>query len=195
MRDPLGPADKSGMVKRFFIGVALIALSASAAFAEATPQPHAAATHPSVAPHVVILHYAVAPADEYFGRLKMSILGIRNTIRDMGLKADADPEHASDRVLGSMNLCEDAMHDWEKKYPHDSWIPAAIFSLERLYAKIDSDAARAKAKIVMLWLVHDYPASSQAKIGKRELASNSVGAKPATPPASTVAGGADDTTH
>ena len=117
-------------MKRFFIVAALIALSASAASASATPTPAPVkkTVAKPVAPHVVFLKYKVAPADEYFGRLKLSILGIRNTIKDAGLKCDADPAHATN-VIGSVALTEDAMHDWEKKYPADSWIPPAILSL------------------------------------------------------------------
>jgi hypothetical protein len=177
-------------VKHFLTVVSLVALSASAASAAATPKPAAAkkAVAKPIVPHVVFLKYKVAPADEYFGRLKLSILGIRNTIKDMGLKADADPEHAVGSVMGSVGLTEDAMHDWEKKYPADSWIPPAILSLERLYAKVDSDIARAKAKAVMVWLVHDYPKSAPAKIGQKELAENSVGVRPAIPAQSAAAG-------
>jgi hypothetical protein len=166
-------------VKRFLTVASLVALSAAAASA-ATPEPA-----PPVVPHVVILKYKVAPADEYFGKLKLSILGIRNTIKDMGLKADADPGHAAAVVMGAISLTEDALHDWEKKYPQDSWIPAAILSLERLYAKVDSDAARAKAKFVMVWLVHDYPKSAPGKIGSKELADHVVGVK--VEPAATTA--------
>jgi hypothetical protein len=178
-------------VKHFLTVVSLVALSASAASAAATPKPGPAKTTAAkpVIPHVVFLKYKVAPADEYFGRLKMSILGIRNTIKDMGLRADADPQHAVASVMGSVALTEDAMRDWEKKYPADSWIPPAILSLERLYAKVDSDIARAKAKAVMVWLVHDYPRSAPAKIGQKELAENTVGVKPVGQPStSTVAG-------
>jgi hypothetical protein len=164
-------------VKHFLTAVSLVAFSASAASAAATPSPKPYSR--PVIPHVVFLKYRVAPADEYFGRLKLSILGIRNTIKDMGLKADADSSHAANVVMGSVGLTEDAIHDWEKKYPQDGWIPATIFSLERLYAKVDSDDARRHAKITMAWLVHDYPASAPAKIGKKELAQNLVGAKPA----------------
>jgi hypothetical protein len=175
-------------VKRFLTVASLVALSASAASA-ATPEPAK-----PVVPHVVILKYKVAPADEYFGKLKLSILGIRNTIKDMGLKADADPGHAAAVVMGAISLTEDALHDWEKKYPQDTWIPPAIFSLERLYAKVDSDDARTHAKIVMAWLVHDYPKSAPAKIGKKELDAKLVGAKPApTTSAATVAGNPDGT--
>jgi hypothetical protein len=182
-------------VKRFMTVVSLVALSATAASA-ATPQPQAAKTTAAkpVVPHVVFLKYRVAPADEYFGRLKLSILGIRNTIKDMGLKADADPARAATVVMGSVALTEDAMRDWEKKYPRDSWIPPAIFSLERLYAKVDSDDAREHAKTVMAWLVRDYPASAPAKIGKKELVENRVGAKPAPVPSNaTVAGNPGET--
>ena len=167
-------------MKHFLTVAALVALSASAVSAAPTPAPaplKKAAAKPIV-PHVVFLKYKVAPADEYFGRLKLSILGIRNTIKDMGLKADADPPHAVTNVMGAVALTEDAMHDWERKYPHDTWIPPAILSLERVYAEVDSDEARDRAKAVMVWLVHDYPKSAPAKIGQKELAENLVGVKP-----------------
>jgi hypothetical protein len=170
-------------MKRLLTAVSLIALSASAADADSVPKKTVAKP---VIPHVVFLKYRVAPADEYFGRLKLSILGIRNTIKDMGLKCDADPAHATG-VMGSVALTEDAMHDWEQKYPRDTWIPPAILSLERLYAKVDSDEARAKAKYVMAWLVKDYPTSKPGKIGRKELASNLVGNKPAPAPDATSA--------
>jgi hypothetical protein len=185
-------------VKHFLLVAALVTSSASSiatAVAAPTPAPAKKAAAKPVVPHVVFLKYKVAPADEYFGRLKLSILGIRNTIKDMGLKADADPAHAVSSVMGSVSLTEDAMRDWEKKYPADSWIPPAILSLERLYAKVDSDAARAHAKVVMVWLVHDYPKSAPAKIGQKELSENRVGIKPAVaasaPTAATVAGNPD----
>jgi hypothetical protein len=175
-------------VKHLLTIISLVALSASAASAAGTPAPK------PVVPHVTFLKYKVAPADEYFGRLKLSILGIRNTIKDLGLKADADPAHAEASVMGSVGLTEDAMRDWEKKYPRDSWIPPAILSLERLYAKVDSEAARVHAKLTMAWLVHDYPASEPGKIAKHELAANLVGNKPAVAPiAATVAGNHDVT--
>jgi hypothetical protein len=180
-------------VKRFLTVVSLVAFSASAASAADTSSPAAKTTAAKpIVPHVVFLKYKVAPADEYFGKLKLSILGIRNTIKDMGLKVDADQTHAVAIVMGSISLTEDAMRDWEKKYPRDTWIPPAILSLERLYAKVDSDEARARAKRAMAWLVRDYPSSAPGKIGRRELAENRVGVKPAPLPESsnaTVAGG------
>ncbi len=177
-------------MKHFLTVMALMALSASAASAASAPTPSAAKKKPAAAkpvvPVVTYLKYKVAPADEYFGRLKMSILGIRNTIKDMSAKCDADPAHAAG-VIGGVALTEDAMHDWEKKYPQDTWIPPAIMSLERLYAKVDTDDARAHAKLTMVWLVHDYPKSAPAKIGQKELSENLVGVKPAPAPSASTA--------
>lgn len=178
-------------MKRLMTVVSLIALSATAASAADVPKAKALKSPKPIIPHVVFLKYKVAPADEYFGKLKLSILGIRNTIKDLGYKVDADPSKAM-QIMNSVALTEDAMHDWEAKYPKDSWIPPAILSLERLLAKVDDDGARIHTKTVMAWLVKDYPQSAPGKIGKKELAMNIVGVKPAPPPDTantTVAGG------
>jgi hypothetical protein len=161
-------------MKRLLLSASLVTFVTSAASANPIAQ-HAPAK--PVIPVVHVLTYKVAPADEYFGRLKMSILGIRNTIKDDGLKVDSDPTQGPG-VISSVAMTEDALHDWEAKYPRDTWLPHSLWTLERLYAKIDSDVARAKAKATMLWLVHDFPTSPQAKIGRVELASNKVGVKP-----------------
>jgi hypothetical protein len=173
-------------VKRLFACTLLVALPAIAsADTTSTTTPHA--TNAPVKAHVAVAaqphpvaHTKVAPADEYFGRLKMSILGIRNQIKDLGLRADADPLKATS-IMGTATLTEDAVRDWQRKYPADGWIPGAIFALERLYAKVDSDDARLHAKAAMVWLVQAYPANNFARIGKQELAQNLVGARPAVP--------------
>jgi hypothetical protein len=167
-------------MKRTLIGTSLLALLATgAASAETKPAAHAPAK-PAVS--------KVAPADEYFGRLKMSILGIRNTIKDEGLKIDADAGQGSG-VCKALAFTEDALHDWEKKYPKDTWLPHTLFLLERVYQRVDSDDARAKAVATMRWLVHDYPASADGRTGKVELAENKVGAKPVVVQATDVTSG------
>lgn len=166
-------------MQRSLATLSLLVLVAGPAIAAPTPAP---AKHRPVVPHVVMLKYRVAPADEYFGRLKLSILGVRNTLHDLGARADADPTRAVN-VLGPAGLTEDAIHDWEHKYPHDTWIPPAILALERVYAKVDNDDARARTRAVMLWLVHDYPTSASGKLGKTELAQGLVGVKPSPSPA------------
>jgi len=119
----------------------------------------------------------IAPADEYFGRLKMSILGIANTIKDQTVRFDRRPEEMESE-MSTIGFAVDAIHDWEHKYPSDPWIAKSLFYLERFYNRIPTDAGRAQAKATMAWLVHDFPNTWYGKIGKRELAEGKVGAVP-----------------
>jgi hypothetical protein len=120
----------------------------------------------------------LAPADEYFGPLKQSILGIRNTLRDMGSRYDAN-HNSAPQTLSSAALTEASIRDWERKYPRDHGVPIAILSLQRLYAKIDTEPGRAKAKATADWLLKTYAASAQAK-SLREIIANEQ-AQPAPP--------------
>jgi hypothetical protein len=112
----------------------------------------------------------LAPADEYFGPLKQSILGIRNSVRDMGLRYDVNHDIAP-QTLASAALTEASIRDWSHKYPRDHEVPQAIFNLQRLYAKIVSEPARVKAKATADWLFASYGKSRQAK-SLREILAN-----------------------
>jgi len=175
-------------VKRLLAGVSLVAFTTTAALAATEAKP---AAKPAPPAHTKPAPARVAPADEYFGKLKMSVLGIRNTIKDVGANLDIDQARWT-QLASKAAFCEDAMRDWEKKYPQDTWIPHALFTLERVYAKVDSDEARAKAKATMLWLVHDFPKSKFAATGRQELAQHLVGVKPSPAPNAPSIGGADD---
>jgi hypothetical protein len=121
----------------------------------------------------------LAPADEYFGPLKQSILGIRNTIRDMGLRYDVNHDIGS-QTLASAGLTEAAIRDWAHRYPRDHDVAGAIFRLQRLYAKILTEPARGKAKATADWLFSAYGKSPQAKLLHKILASEPL------PPTSTL---------
>ena len=77
----------------------------------------------------------VAPADEYFGRLKMSILGIRNQLRDLETKSQWRGENKR-ALLGEATFIEDAMREWQSKYPGDPWIPGFRRRLNLVYVRI-----------------------------------------------------------
>jgi hypothetical protein len=111
----------------------------------------------------------VAPADEYFGRLKMSILGIRNQLRDLDLREQYTPEKTAD-VLGPAGFVEDALHDWEHKYPSDPWLPRNVFLLERLYSKVHSSDGQHCTSRTLHWLLARYPRTWYGKEAKTELA-------------------------
>jgi hypothetical protein len=101
----------------------------------------------------------LAPADEYFGPLKMSELGIRNEIHDLTVRYDprADADHSlALRTIGMAQRTEASLADWEHKYPRDTQLARSIYLLQRLYAKIDGDDARANAARCTRWLTSRY---------------------------------------
>jgi len=83
----------------------------------------------------------VAPADEYFGRLGMSILGIRNKLNDISARLDVDSDNGPDQLAGAENV-EDAIRDWAQKYPQDTWLDRSAVSLERVYARIETEESQ-----------------------------------------------------
>ncbi len=173
-------------MKRLLACVSLVAVTTTAAL-PATP-----AAKPTAKPtlaHKKAEPIRVAPADEYFGKLKMSVLGIRNTIKDVGANLDIDQSRWTN-LASKAAFTEDALHDWEKKYPTDTWLAKSLFALERMYAKLDSDEGRQRAIASMKWLVHDFPRSWYGKTGKKELAMGKVG-HPPTATAASTAGGSD----
>ncbi|GAC1415129.1 MAG: hypothetical protein NVSMB5_03970 [Candidatus Velthaea sp.] len=109
----------------------------------------------------------------------MSILGIRNTIKDVGANIDVDPARWNG-LVNKADFTEDAIRDWEHKYPADTWLAKTVFSLERMYAKLDSEDGRKRSLAAMHWLVRDFPATAYGKMGKQELASGHVGHPPST---------------
>ena len=166
-------------MKRLIACVSLVAAATTAA--SSNP-----AHPPPKKPAVVAAKSAkckVAPADEYFGKLKMSILGIRNTIKDQGLKVDVYPDKA-DSTLNAIALTEDAIHDWEHKYPCDSWLPGTIYSLEHFYGKLHTSDGIKHVHATFAWLRHDYPKSRFVVVAMREASEASLPA-----PLSPVAAG------
>jgi hypothetical protein len=123
----------------------------------------------------------LAPADEYFGPLKLSILGIRNTTRDLGLRYDVNHDIAS-QTLASAALTESSIRDWEHKYPRDDGVPRAVYYLQRLYDKILTEQGRAKADATTKWLFGKYGRSPQAAQLHRVLAAEPVIALPSPSP-------------
>ena len=87
----------------------------------------------------------------------------------MGLRYDVNHNSGS-QTLASAGLTEAAIRDWAHKYPRDHEVPAAIFNLQRLYAKILTGPARGKAKATADWLFGAYGNSPQAESLRKILA-------------------------
>ena len=177
-------------MNRYLAVVSLVAAASLAALTAVatgqTPHPH---PHPHPHPRAAPAHPAhkIAPADEYFGRLKMSILGIANTIKDQGLKYDRQPE-SYPSLVSSIRFCEDAIRDWEHKYPRDPWVPKTLLSLEHFYSKVTTDEGRTRAKATILWLVHDFPKSPYSRTAQKELSEGKIGVAATAAPALPAAG-------
>jgi hypothetical protein len=182
-------------VKRLIACVSLVAAATTAAVPSTTtpaksaahpPAPKTAAKAPAKNAKKVAKaapRCKVAPADEYFGKLKMSILGIRNTIKDQGLKVDYEPEKAA-TTFNAIALTEDAIHDWQRKYPCDGWIPGTLYALQHFYGKIHTDDGVKHVHATFAWLRHDFPKSSFVQIARRE--DGQASAAPPAPPVAAI---------
>lgn len=75
-----------------------------------------------------------APGDEYFGRLKMSYLGIDNTFRDESIRAGAYTTDS--HIISQVDFAEEALRDWANKYPKDPQLARSYFLAYRMYQKV-----------------------------------------------------------
>ncbi|HEY0614385.1 MAG TPA: hypothetical protein VGC96_07075 [Candidatus Elarobacter sp.] len=85
-------------------------------------------------------HGALAPADEYFGQLKMSVLGIRNELNTLERRcAGGDGNVAA--MNGKLAMVDDAMRDWRAHYPRDTWLPRFQAQRDRVATMIASNGS------------------------------------------------------
>jgi hypothetical protein len=94
----------------------------------------------------------LAPADEYFGRMKMSVLGIRNALEGLERRATGGDRNVA-AMSGQLALVEDAMHDWRIHYPRDTWLPRFDVKRARVASLIAFDATHARSSdaVVRAW--------------------------------------------
>ena len=74
-----------------------------------------------------------APADEYFGPLKQSILEIRNRLDRFD--AFGDRTRLDYRVVAALDSLQRSIADWQRKYPRDPWIPRYLKHLLHEYER------------------------------------------------------------
>lgn len=109
-----------------------------------------------------------APADEYFGRMKMSFLGIDNTLRDASKTAG---EHTTDpSVVAKVALAEDALKDWERRYPRDPQLGRSYYFAISVEKKIWVKANQDQAWSYMNRIAEVFPNTYFGKLVKREIA-------------------------
>ncbi len=100
-------------------------------------------THPPKS-HAARKLAELAPADEYFGPLRMSGLAIRMRIDVLGRRYHARSA-SDDDLLHDAGDVETALHLWAERYPRDTWLAPAALHLAQLYAVIQTPIARDRA--------------------------------------------------
>lgn len=113
------------------------------------------------------LSTANAPADEYFGRMKLSYLGINNSLKDAAIMAG---DHTTFQVvISKIQFAEDALLDWQRKYPDDPQISRSLFLLSRAYQKVWTTDGQTRAVYYLVELRDKYPQTFFGKQAKANL--------------------------
>jgi hypothetical protein len=108
-----------------------------------------------------------APADEYFGKMKLSFLGINNTFRDQAVRAG---DHTIDgSVISRVELANDSLRDWRRKYPLDPQLARSLFLGAKVYLKIWTTAAQTQAAALLIELRNKFPTTFFGKQAKSSL--------------------------
>ncbi len=110
-----------------------------------------------------------APGDRYFGRLKLSFLGINNTFRDAAISAG---DHTTDAAIANkVALADDALRDWSSRFPADPQLPRSYFLAIQIHKKLWIKANQEKAWLYMNRLARLQPRGYFGRLITRELAS------------------------
>jgi hypothetical protein len=84
-----------------------------------------------------------APGDEYFGRMKMSYLGINNTFKDMTI--ESGDFTTSQQIINKLNFAVEALSKWSAKYPGDPDLARSyylgVLALRKVYVQAEQQLA------------------------------------------------------
>jgi len=101
-----------------------------------------------------------APADEYFGQLKYSPLGVHNELVRINKYLDKGWGY---RMEGDALQVDSAVEDWQKQYPHDRTLPATLLEAYQLFQRIGTPKTQTVAEQVKTILLVQYADSRQAQ--------------------------------
>jgi hypothetical protein len=130
--------------------------------------PASAETVESAEPHVAAVSHC-APADEYFGPLRLSVIGMRNNLTDTASRIERGEFDAAS-TLKHLALVEASLRDWEARYPGDSWLPHMVWNLHRAYRSMPTDEAALRSIDAASWLMRNYASSHEAQALRFEFA-------------------------
>jgi hypothetical protein len=149
-------------------GSASLALAAPAATATPTPKDPCGDTKSKWAHFQCQQFNASAPGDEYFGRTKISYLGIDNTFKDGSISAGGyttDP-----RLIGKLMAADEALTRWAAKYPSDPQLARSYFLGIQVFRKVYTQPGQETAWRYVQILITKFPKSYFGKNIKASLA-------------------------
>jgi len=109
-----------------------------------------------------------APGDEYFGRMKLSYLGINNTFHDETIRAGDYTTDSS--IINKVAFADEALEAWAHKYPGDPQLARSYFLAIAMYKKIYTLDAQQKAWTYMHVLTTRFGSTYFGKLEKADLA-------------------------
>ncbi len=109
-----------------------------------------------------------APGDEYFGRMKLSYLGINNTFRDDTIRAGDYTTNPG--LISNVGFANEALETWAHKYPDDPQLARTYFLAIRVYKKIYTQTGQELAWKYMHVLTTHFGNTYFGKLEKTDLA-------------------------
>jgi hypothetical protein len=145
-----------------------VALGVTAIAASAAPAPQAAPKLTKCEEQQQVKFKNSAPADEYFGSMKLSYLGMNNTFRDSAISSG---DHTIDPgIIHKVELAENALEAWGKKYPRDPQLARTYFLATQVDRKIWTKNNQELAWKYMNRVVQLFPGTFFGKTLKADLA-------------------------
>ena len=118
--------------------------------------------------HVQCQHFvSSAPGDEYFGKMKISYLGIDNTFKDGLISAGAYT--TDDHLISKLLFADEALQRWASKYPGDPQLPRAYFLGFQVFRKVYTKPGQDTAWTYTQVLIKKYPTTYFGKAMKASL--------------------------
>lgn len=110
-------------------------------------------------PHDVYLS-TLAPADEYFGRMGYSVLGIENELKHINYMLDYN---YGNREAGQTELVVEAILGMQRLYPRDRDMPKLLYSALTTMQRMDAAQIQAPKATVRSLLTIEYQDSPEAR--------------------------------
>jgi hypothetical protein len=102
----------------------------------------------------------LAPADEYFGRMGMSILGIENQLKHINFMLDYN---YGNRESADTLLVAESIDDMHKVYPRDRDLPMLLYWCYTTLQRMDDAQSKQALSHIRAILTVEYQDSPQAR--------------------------------